>query len=136
MTTDKKDSNHLIRVTFSCSICWESASTVMLVPRGVHEPDLPVQNDDAAVIVVDGPHVKRASKVPERAYADLRRAIDNVDASALSSCSWHKELAPFYCPECQACYCIEHTEVRHTFDQGFHDGALGWCPRGHRRWLD
>lgn len=47
------------------------------------------------------------------------------------------ELASFYCPKCDACYCGEHWKSWSVFDdEGFHDCIRGACPRGHERMLE
>ena len=47
------------------------------------------------------------------------------------------ELAPHFCPVCDATYCGTHWERWDVFDeQGFHDCIRGRCPHGHERLLE
>jgi hypothetical protein len=49
------------------------------------------------------------------------------------------ELAPFYCPPCQASYCSDHWEWWDVWDDewtGWRDSVRGRCPRGHERMLE
>ncbi len=49
------------------------------------------------------------------------------------------ELTPFYCPECDACYCGDHFLRWDVFEEDmpmFHDCIMGCCPEGHRRMLE
>jgi len=126
----------IITATFLCAECGEKAATVKLVPRGLEHEELKVRNRKYAVVMIDGPHCVRQSAVPEDLFEPLVRALKAQDAASIAELRGVKSWAPFYCPECGACYCPEHTDVRHYFDQGFHDGAQGICPRRHERWLD
>lgn len=95
--------------------------------------------------------VDRASGVPEvvrvtftgrltqpapEAVADrLAAAVQAVDAAAVHAID--PELAPFYCPQCDASYCGEHMQHWDVFDdEGFHDSIRGRCPEGHERMLE
>src|SRR5687767_10928265 len=50
------------------------------------------------------------------------------------------EVASFYCPDCDACYCGDHWVRWDVFDdeEGFtwHDSIRGRCPLGHQRMLE
>ncbi len=50
------------------------------------------------------------------------------------------EIASFYCPECDVCYCRDHWSCINAFsnDDGFtwHEGIEGTCPEGHTRLLE
>ena len=45
--------------------------------------------------------------------------------------------APFYCPDCKACYCYKDWNAAMRFDDdGGYDETVGTCPRGHRHVID
>src|SRR5215218_306799 len=71
---------------------------------------------------------------PDATYATAVQALRGGDPRAL----WTRnpEWAPFYCPECDQCYCRDHWRQQMEFDEGFYDFTLGTCPRGHTRILD
>ena len=49
------------------------------------------------------------------------------------------EWTPFYCPDCDACYCGDHYRHWDVFDDDdshFHDSIRGCCPKGHERMLE
>jgi hypothetical protein len=68
----------------------------------------------------------------------IRRAVVRADVRALYE--HDLELACFYCPECDACYCGDHWARWNVFDDedGFdwHDSVRGRCPQGHQRMLE
>lgn len=136
MDNGNEHSREIVSATFTCSECGKKATTVTLVPLGVHHPDLKARDPSTAFVMLDGPHCIRQSAVPDDLVEALVQGLRGNDAAAIAGLPSRFGWAPFYCPECDACYCIEHTDVRHFFDQGFHDGAQGICPRGHERWLD
>jgi hypothetical protein len=47
-----------------------------------------------------------------------------------------RELAPFYCPDCELNYCRADWNAEVFFDEGFYDRTVGTCPHGHRHVLD
>ena len=60
-------------------------------------------------------------------------ALAATDAAALFAIDF--EFAPFWCPECGACYCAEHYEHWDIYDGHFFDSTRGICPNGHERML-
>ena len=71
------------------------------------------------------------------ALAAVRLMIDAGDAGALHA--FDPELAPFWCPECDASFCGEHWARWDVFDDddpSFHDSIRGRCPHGHERMLE
>ena len=50
-----------------------------------------------------------------------------------------KELASFYCPNCDACYCGDHWnhwEVYEDESPGWYDCVIGKCPKGHEKMIE
>ena len=67
----------------------------------------------------------------------LHAAVAAGDAAAVFAVD--PELAPFYCPECDASYCGDHWERWDVFDEelpAWHESIRGRCPRGHERMLE
>lgn len=67
----------------------------------------------------------------------LHQALTTHDAQLLHTLDpmW----APFYCPQCQRVYCVNHWHIMPRFDSdyaGWYDGSHGTCPKGHRRLVD
>ena len=68
-------------------------------------------------------------------FEQFRHAIDKRNARVLHSLD--KEVACFFCPQCNMSYCGEHWLTRDVFDDdGFHDSIRGTCPKGHERMLE
>jgi len=108
-------------VEFACSLCDAVAGTVWLE---------------------SGPRVARESfssrlwlaVKPSRLPA-LRAALRDRDVRALFAIDL--EIAPFWCPECEASYCGAHWVRWSVFDDdGWHDSIRGRCPQGHERMLE
>ena len=47
-----------------------------------------------------------------------------------------RDLAPFYCPECDLNYCSGDWNTSVIFDEDFYDYTEGTCPSGHRHKVD
>jgi predicted RNA-binding Zn-ribbon protein involved in translation (DUF1610 family) len=47
-----------------------------------------------------------------------------------------RDLAPFYCPDCELNYCGADWHAEVLWDEGFYDCTMGTCPHGHRHLLD
>ena len=72
--------------------------------------------------------------VQPRQLRALRAALRDADPAALYAVDL--ELAPFWCPKCEASYCGEHWVRWSVFDDdGWHDSIRGHCPQGHERML-
>jgi hypothetical protein len=110
---------------FVCAECGAVAGRVEVVPSPVAA--------DRSRLVLSVFHGMWEELSRDGAYADAIAAIDAHDARALwkGSLEW----APFYCPECDACYCREHWRTWLEFDEGFCDREDGLCPRGHLRMI-
>ena len=97
-------------------------ATVILVPRGMPNPYNLNAYGSAGTIVIDfsGPHAEAV--MPEN-FLDLRRLLKTGDPQLLyhSYDMW----APFFCPECGACYTDNEWDIQMN--------GFGYCPQGHRR---
>lgn len=71
-------------------------------------------------------------------FERIRGIILAGDIKALYG--FNLEIASFYCPGCNACYCEDHWVKWDVFDddEGFtwHDSIRGRCPLGHERMLE
>ena len=63
----------------------------------------------------------------------IESVLAAADAAALFAIDF--EFAPFWCPECAACYCAQHYRRSDVYDGIFFDCARGICPNGHERML-
>ena len=110
---------------FTCAECGAVAGRVEVVPSPA------VEGRNRLIVSVFMSKWEELSK--DGTYADAAAALDARDARALwkGSLEW----APFYCPECDACYCGGHWRQWMEFDEGFYDCTRGVCPRGHERML-
>jgi hypothetical protein len=109
---------------FVCSRCGEPAGTVLL--RAADTGFEIVRSSFTSVLT---------RPVTASASALVRRAMLEKDAAALYMMDF--ELAPFYCPDCGACYCGAHWLRQDVFDDdGWHDSIRGTCPAGHERMLE
>ncbi len=112
--------------TFSCAVCGALAGSLTL--EGGR----------------DSAHARRESfvstltrAVGRDEFGPLRAALVGDDARALHALD--VELAPFYCPDCDATYCGEHWVRWDVFDDDdptWHDSIRGRCPHGHERMLE
>ena len=68
-----------------------------------------------------------------RPVSDLVIAME----SAKTLFEFDFEFAPFFCPQCDRCYCGKHWRRWDVFESdGWHDSIRGVCPRGHERMLE
>jgi hypothetical protein len=68
-------------------------------------------------------------------FRALHALVANADATGLFAAD--PEYAPFFCPDCTACYCGVHWARSDEFDDdGWHDSIRGRCPAGHERMLE
>ena len=113
-------------VTFACSLCGATAGSLRLTGRR------------------GSAGVERSSftstlwlKVEPGQRRSLRAALRDADARALYDVDL--ELAPFYCPGCDAVYCGEHWQRWDVFADdhpAWHECIRGRCPQGHERMLE
>lgn len=118
------DTDLLAESSFECSRCDRTAATV----RVVVEPQGPA-------IVVEGFVSCATTRLAPRLARRLARVVSRANAKALFRRD--PEYAPFFCPECSACYCNDHWLRWDVFDDdGWHDSIRGRCPTGHERMLE
>jgi hypothetical protein len=109
------------RVEFACSLCEKVAGTVWL-------------ESDAQVARASFTSRLWLQIKPGRLRV-LRAALRDRDVRALFAAE--AELAPFWCPVCDASYCGAHWTRWSVFDyDGWHDSIRGRCPQGHERMLE
>src|SRR5689334_22803413 len=109
-----------VTAAFRCRACGEVASTLSLLRA--HRPE-------RAALDAGGLLVSSREVVSGAAAAALEEALRVCDARALHALD--RLWAPFYCPECDACYCAAHWTVVPVFDEdfpGWYDCAYGTCP--------
>jgi hypothetical protein len=126
-------------VTFTCAACGLPAGRVRPVPAGEPVdigPGVGPQAVDSPGVVVSGFLGDGWYALRPADFARIRTLLDaaSPDPLALRELRW--EAAPFYCPECAACYCSTHWATEVIFDEGFYDCTMGVCPAGHRELLD
>ncbi len=110
--------------TWSCRICDSDAGSIELRENG----DLRRKSFTSVL--------SERVEDPGR-FGRLWDAIAAGDAAALFAVD--EELAPWWCPECAACYCGEHWAREDVFDEdapAHHDSIRGRCPEGHERMLE
>jgi hypothetical protein len=115
----------LAAAEFLCVVCGAVAGRVEVVPS-------PTGAGNRLVHSVFASGWEQASRT--ETYAAAAQALRGGDPRALWALN--AEWAPFYCPECRACYCRSHWREAMEFDEGFYDCTHGTCPRGHTRLLD
>jgi hypothetical protein len=135
-----------VSATFTCATCGGRAATVTLLEPGDPVPDAPdgppgtpglgaltaaAFPDRAQLVIEGGPVSKAVGFVPPFVVS---AALAGGDAALLYAID--AELAPFWCPRCEAAYCADHYRSWVTFDEGFYDATYGECPEGHERMLD
>lgn len=110
---------------FACSLCAREAGRIKLLAMGaafeLHRLSFTS---------------KLTLPVPPASAERVRGAIAAADIRDLYD--FDLEVACFYCPECDACFCGEHWEHWPVFDDedGWYDYTHGRCPKGHERMLE
>lgn len=103
---------------------------------GGRAPPLGHETYDRGAIVVDS-FPATASRIANAATLEAVHEIlssDTPDPVALRPID--RELAPFYCPECELSYCRADWKTVPIFDEGFYDCTMETCPTGHRHTVD
>lgn len=111
---------------FTCSLGHGRAGAVRLFRAGA----------DAWAVVVESFVCRATCRVAAAGAPALCQAIEAGDAARLFRID--PELAPFYCPACDAVYCGTCWRTYHVFDDempGWLEETRGGCPRGHDRML-
>lgn len=112
--------------TFACTVCGGLAGSLTL--EG---------GRDSAHVLRESFTSTLTRAVERDELVALRAALGADDAGALFALDL--ELAPFYCPACDATYCGEHWQRWDVFDddeETWHDSIRGRCPHGHERMLE
>ena len=89
----------------------------------------------SCVVVVDS-FLSMTTTIAGHAKDSAREALNAGDAAALYRLDL--ELAPFYCPRCDAVYCRDCWRTYNVFDEempGWFEETRGICPQGHERML-
>jgi hypothetical protein len=110
--------------TWGCALCGAACGTVELREDGELR-----RESFTGVLTEQVTHRERFRAIREAIGSGLAGRLFEVDA----------ELAPWWCPECGACYCGEHWTRWDVFDEdepAFHDSIRGRCPDGHERMLE
>lgn len=109
---------------FLCSICRAVAAEFFIDGRG-----------DEAQLWRESFTGTLSQPMAAAALERLRAALD--EGSARRVYDVDHDLAPFYCPQCDASFCGDHWHRWDVFDDdGFHDSIRGRCPLGHERMLE
>lgn len=94
---------------------------------------------------VAGSVVAVAGELRRESFTGLLRRpapADPLPESAAELFALDFELAPFWCPDCQAVYCGDHWQHWLEFDDdpeappAWLDSIRGRCPQGHERMLE
>jgi hypothetical protein len=115
--------------TFRCSKCSRVAGRVQLVADG-----------DRVTLVrrCCTSEMGGGSALDAESIERWRTAISTANIREIHK--YDEEVAAFYCPECDACYCGDHWKRWDVFDDddGFcwHDSIRGRCPSGHERMME
>ncbi len=124
------------RAVFRCAQCGEAVASVALVLDDEPAPGHP-RPEAGGTIAESGFFGDWEQAVLGAGLQPVAEALIREDAAALHEVDplW----APFYCPECRACYCRRHWTMRVVFDDewtSWYDYTEGTCPRGHARVVD
>ena len=117
----------LAQHSFVCASCDREAGQVALV-----------EHDNGGEIIRDSFTSPLSLGVGAEDFERICNIILAGDIRALHELNL--EVASFYCPDCDACYCGDHWAIWNVFDdeEGFtwHDSIRGRCPLGHQRMLE
>ncbi|HEU4562795.1 MAG TPA: hypothetical protein VFS20_33505 [Longimicrobium sp.] len=111
---------------YRCNLCGEPAGRVEVVPS----PNSPGRK--RLVLSVFISTWEQASA--DATYAAAAEALRGGDPRALWALN--AEWAPFYCPECNACYCRTHWQQVMEFDEGSTIAPVAPALAAHTRTLD
>ncbi len=135
-----------IEKTFFCAKCGNAATTILLLPAGVHRPaadateivelplGLPGGSANSSCLIIDGVTCQNQCRLAESSLPAVKRALEHEDSAALYAMD--SEYVSSFCPACGYHYCRQHWEQDVAFDDGFYDCTYGTCPAGHKRKLD
>lgn len=119
-----KHTQAIAKTEFLCSLCLECACTLQLFGEPLK-----------VALMVNGFTSSREMRIPTKNFEPLLSALTRGDARAAHALDI--EYAPFFCPQCDACYCGNHWQIWNVFDEdGWHDSIRGRCPKGHERMIE
>jgi hypothetical protein len=122
-TREDKD----IEAVFHCRKCGAIAGTIRLR----------LGRRDSMNLIIEGFIGKISQSVPDSLKAGVGELILAANAGAIYR--HDPSMVPWYCPECDCSYCLDHWLVETSFDADFepwYDCSHGTCPQGHRRMID
>jgi hypothetical protein len=129
-----------VAATFVCAHCGRDAATVSVRPRGVGDPGLaqaPFGIDYDRVVVEAGTlSTSTGGTNVDAVLPAVLVAVVTGDPAALFAADF--EMAPFWCPRCQASYCAEEWSRWPVYADdypGWFEELRGRCPAGHERML-
>jgi hypothetical protein len=114
------------RARLACVLCGDQAGKVELTGSAAE-----------GELRREGPTGDMWRPATGEAFEPLRAAVASRSARVIYD--FDSELAPFYCPSCDASYCGEHWEMWDVMDDDdprFRDSVRGCCPRDHERILE
>lgn len=126
--------------SFRCAACAEVAAVIRLLRAGEPAnmgPRLGEQRQRRDGIIIDywlGSTCWMATDPQTWRLVSDVLSSRRLDPAALHAINW--EFAPFYCRECDACYCRDDWNGIPVWDGPFYDYTEGQCPAGHRQIID
>lgn len=128
MSSPENNATAIAEHSFDCAVCGREAGLVQLFGS-----------------TADAQIIRRCFtseltyRIEAYEFERIRSAIEAGDVRAIYN--FNLEIASFFCPTCNSCYCGNHWVHWDVFDDdedGFfwHDSIRGRCPRGHERMLE
>jgi hypothetical protein len=120
---------NIIEITehsFPCDVCGKPAGTVKLL-----------KHETYSSFEIKGFISEISGGIQYGQYEKFYTALKNNDPGTLFRMDF--EYAPFYCPECNRCYCSDHWKYWIIYDEeepSYFDYIKGICPKGHKRMLE
>ena len=124
-----------MEAVFTCSVCGKVAANVTLIPGSVTNPSAMLSERAAGTLMIAGFMGGTGEAVEAEEFMPVKEALLETNAQKLYAIRnlW----APFYCPQCQSVYCLNHWKTRAVFEEGgWYDCSYGVCPQGHERKVD
>jgi hypothetical protein len=125
--------------SFRCAACGEAAGVVRTARAGalVDLGPMAGRHDPGRDGFVIDYFLGTVWFAADPAAVDAVQAIlDAGCADPAALCLIGRDLAPFYCPDCELNYCGADWHAEVLWDDGFYDRTMGTCPHGHRHLLD
>jgi len=122
--TSEGVTNLVAEAKFACKLCRKEAGVVELIGK----PTAALIHRDSFVSTSD--YVVKVQQ-----YEQAREALDKRDIGHLYRIN--REIASFFCPKCNACYCGDRWDWWPEFEEdGWYDCTNGRRPAGHTRTLE